>query len=100
MPKPQAQGPLAGNSIAQRRFLSTARTFESSADQAAITSMNRAGLNPEGLLGFLQKLEGQELLPSSQQSEYIRSHPLTRDRIGTVEAAVQKSSHTGKKITG
>ena len=40
-------GSLAGNSVAQRRFLSTARTFESSADQAAIKSMNRAKMNPE-----------------------------------------------------
>jgi predicted Zn-dependent protease len=87
-------GSLAGNSIATRRFLSTARTFESSADQAAIQSMNRAKMNPDGLLTFLEKLEGQELLPSSQQSEYIRSHPLTRDRVGTVQAAVEKSEYT------
>lgn len=91
-------GSIAGSSMAQRRFLSKARTFESSADQAAITSMNKAQLNPEGLLTFLQKLEGQELLPSSQQSEYIRSHPLTRDRISTVQVAVEKSTLTDKKF--
>lgn len=86
-------GTIAGGSMAQRRFLSTARTFESSADQAAIKSLNAAGLNPKGLETFLEKLEGQELLPTSQQSEYIRSHPLTRDRVGTVQAAVQKSDY-------
>lgn len=89
-------GSIAGSSMATRRFLSTARTFESSADQAAITSMNRANMDPEGLLTFLEKLEGQELLPSSQQSEYVRSHPLTRDRVGTVQAAVEKSSNINK----
>lgn len=87
-------GSLAGNSVAQRRFLSTARKFEASADQAALTSMNRAGMNPEGLLTFLQKLEGQELLSTSQQSEYVRSHPLTRNRINTVTAGVEKSKNT------
>jgi len=86
-------GSLAANSVAQRRFLSTARKFEASADQAALTSMNRAGMNPEGLLTFLQKLEGQELLSTSQQSEYVRSHPLTKDRINSVNAGVEKSSN-------
>jgi predicted Zn-dependent protease len=91
-------GSTAGSSIATRRFLSTTRTFESSADQAAIKSMNRAKMNPQGLLSFLKKLEGQELLTTSQQSEYIRSHPLTRDRVGTVKAAVGKSPYNNKSF--
>ncbi|HPD83009.1 MAG: M48 family metalloprotease [Alphaproteobacteria bacterium] len=83
-------GSLAANSVAERRFLSKARTFESTADQAAIKSMNRANISPEGLMTFLEKLEGEEFLPNSQQSEYIRSHPLTRNRIESVQAAVEK----------
>lgn len=86
-------GSLAGSSVAQRRFLAKTRTFESSADQAAITSLNRAGINPSGLMDFLRKLEGEELLTASQQSEYVRTHPLTRNRVSTIEAAVQKSPH-------
>jgi len=86
-------GSVAGGSVAQRRFLSKTRTFESSADQAAITSLKRAKLNPNGLLSFMQKLEGQELLPANQQSEYIRSHPLTRNRIESIRAGVEKSKH-------
>ena len=91
-------GSLAGSSVAQRRFLAKTRTFESSADQAALTSMNRAGMNPEGLATFLKKLEGEELLPSSQQSEYVRSHPLTRNRVNTVESGVQKSKNLDKEF--
>ena len=92
-------GSLAGSSIAQRRFLAKTRTFESSADQAAITSMKRAGMNTEGLLSFMQKLEGQELLPASQQSEYIRSHPLTRNRIQSIETKVKESNNQGKAFS-
>ncbi len=91
-----AAGSLASNSIAQRRFLATSRTYESSADQAAITSMNRAKMNPEPFLTFLQKLEGQELLTANQQSEYVRSHPLTRNRIETVRAKIKKSDYRGE----
>ncbi|MEM6812267.1 MAG: M48 family metalloprotease [Pseudomonadota bacterium] len=86
-------GSIAGNSMAQRRFLATSRTFESSADQAAIQSMEKAGMNPEGLLTFMQKLEGQEYLPTSQQSEYVRTHPLTANRINALQAKVDVSKN-------
>lgn len=89
-------GSLAGNSIAQRRFLAKTRTFESSADQAALVSMERAGLSPEGLLSFMRKLEGQELVPANQQSEYVRSHPLTRNRITRLSSKVEESKNLNK----
>ncbi len=91
-------GSLAANSVAQRRFLAKTRTFESSADQAAITSMERSNMNPEGLLTFMRKLEGQELVPASQQSEYVRSHPLTRNRITRIEAKVNGSNNKDKAL--
>ncbi len=87
-------GSAAGNSMATRRFLSTTRSFEASADQAAIKSMEAANLNPEGLLTFMQKLQGEELLPQTQQSEYIRSHPLTRNRIDALQSRVENSTKT------
>lgn len=94
-----AAGSSAGSHLAQRRFLSTARTYESSADQAAINSMRKAGLDPKGLLTFIEKLEGQELLPASQQSEYMRTHPLTRDRVDTMRAAVEKNESNKPNIS-
>lgn len=85
-------GSAAGNSVATRRFLSKTRTFEASADQGAIKSMEAANINPTGLLTFMRKLEGEELLPQTQQSEYTRSHPLTRNRISALESRVNKST--------
>lgn len=84
------------NSMAQRRFLKYTRAFESSADQAALKFLGNAHLNPTGLETFMHKLEGQELRPESQQSEYVRSHPLTRDRIATIEARVEQSPDKAK----
>ncbi|MBN8520355.1 MAG: M48 family metalloprotease [Alphaproteobacteria bacterium] len=95
---PGAAGAIGtgGSTMAQRGFLKTARTFESSADQFAITKLEKAGLSPQGLATFLGKLSSQELLPTSQQSEYVRTHPLTRDRIQGVEEAVSRSPHKHK----
>lgn len=81
-----------GSSMAERGFLKTARTFESSADQFAISKLETSGFSPRGLATFLEKLSAQELLPTSQQSEYVRTHPLTRDRIDSVDAAVERSA--------
>ncbi len=86
------------SSMAQRRFLSEARKYESGADQAAVRSMIRADINPKGMETFLQKLEDQELMPSSQQSEYVRTHPLTGDRVRAVEARVDESGLENKPL--
>ena len=84
------------SSMAQRGFLKNTRAFESSADQAALKYFAKAQMNPTGFETFLKKLESQELLPSSQQSEYVRSHPLTRDRVDTVALRVDQSPDKDK----
>jgi predicted Zn-dependent protease len=72
-------------SMAARRFFSHSRIQESSADQAALSFLKEAGISSEGLLSFLSKLEDQDILPQSQQSEYIRTHPLSRNRIDALK---------------
>ncbi len=84
------------NSMAQRSFLKYTRTFEASADQAALKFMEGAKINPSGLGSFMHKLESEEFRPTSQQSEYVQSHPLTRDRIETIESRVSQSAYKDK----
>ena len=91
---------MGGNSMAMRRFLTYSRAFESSADQAALKFLDKAQLNPEGLESFMHKLEGQELRPESQQAQYVRTHPLTRDRIDAINLRVGQSPYKGKAYPG
>jgi predicted Zn-dependent protease len=77
--------------LTQRRVLAFSRTQESAADQAGLRFMTEAGVNPMGLATFMQKLADQELLPTSQQNEYLRTHPLSRDRVATLAAAAEAS---------
>lgn len=77
-------------------FLSHSRVNESSADQAALSFMNKAEINPRGLETFFWKLQDQELLPASQQDEYARTHPLTSSRIRAVEEKVDDSPYKDK----
>ncbi len=76
---------MGSNSLAASHYLSHSRLQESSADQAALRFMDGAHMNPTGLESFFHKLESEELLPANQQSAYMRTHPLTRDRIDAIQ---------------
>ncbi len=86
-----AAGISIGQGQAINRFLSFSRVQESSADQAGFRFLTGAGLNPQGLPGFLEKLSSQELLPVSQQSQFVRTHPLSRDRVEALQFKVNDS---------
>lgn len=86
----QAAGGLAAglSSSALRGFLKHTRAEEAAADQAAARFMRAAGVSPTGLLEVHRLFRGQEALSESRQDPYMRSHPLTRDRIRAAEAFV------------
>ena len=79
--------------VATRNFLSHSRVNESAADQAALSYFEAAKYNPDGLVSFLEKLQDQELLPSSRQAEYVRTHPLTRNRVVAIKRRARKSPY-------
>lgn len=56
-----------GQDVALRGLLQYTRTQESSADQAAVTLLEATRQSPRGLLEFMQKLEGQEVLLTDNQ---------------------------------
>ena len=86
----QAAGGIAlgSASSAQRAFLGHTRAEEASADQSGVRYMKSAGASPEGLLETLKIFQGQEVLSVGRQDPYLRSHPLSRDRIRAVQGYV------------
>ncbi|MEZ0261306.1 MAG: M48 family metalloprotease [Alphaproteobacteria bacterium] len=80
----------AGQHAAERALLTHSRIQETAADQSAVQYMKGAGLPLDGLLAFLEKMESEELLPESQQTEYMRTHPLTQDRISYMQGVVDQ----------
>jgi predicted Zn-dependent protease len=80
-----------GGHVAQRSLLKYSRIQESIADQSAIRIMAKANYAPDGMLAMLEKLRGQETLITSRQDPYVRSHPLTSDRITTMREAIAKA---------
>ncbi len=88
----------SGQDIALRNLLSFTRGQEQAADQAAVRYLRGTGASPEGLLEFFRLLEDQEVLLSAQQDPYLRTHPLTSDRISFLERAVGDSPYTGQGV--
>ncbi len=87
-----------GQGIAIRSFLNYTRTQESSADQAALKFLDRAGVSSKGLLEFMNLLGEQELLLPESQDPYVRTHPLTRDRVANIANHVAISPHSNKLL--
>lgn len=82
----------AGASL--RNFLSYTRGQEASADHAALRLLDSTGQSAKGFLEFMQILEDQELLSTANQDPYVRSHPLSSNRITTIRNHVENSAYT------
>ena len=78
--------------VAMRSFLAFSREQESAADSAGLSFMQREKLDPRGLVSFLEKLQAQELLPPERQSQFVRTHPLTRDRVDALRSRVEQQN--------
>lgn len=81
-----------GQTAAMRTFFAFTRAQEGSADEAATQYLEKLGWSSEGLMKMMQRLAGQELLPEGRQVEYVRTHPLTRNRIEAIRNFVETES--------
>jgi predicted Zn-dependent protease len=76
----------AGQQAAMGKFLAFSRTQESSADQAGVTFLSKAGISGRGSLEFFKKIQNQEYRYAIPQDDaYARTHPLTQERIAGLE---------------
>lgn len=86
-----------GQQVAQRNFLAYSRSQEASADQAAASYLESVGESAEGLLEVLHSFAGQESLNAPNQDPFARSHPMSADRIGSLEDRIASSPFKGKQ---
>ena len=90
---------LAGQQAAMGNFLSFTRAQESSADLAGASYLSKAGVNGEGSLDFFKKLGNQEFrLAIPQKDSYGRTHPLSSERIASLEQ-VYRTDRAWKRKT-
>jgi predicted Zn-dependent protease len=82
---------LGAQGVAERAIMQYSVTQEASADHAAMTFLDASGQSARGLLQFFHILQGEELLAGIREDPYLRTHPLTTQRIDYVRNHVEHS---------
>lgn len=81
-----AAGIAAGSAgTARNLFFAHTREEETAADRSGMRFLARAGIDPIALADALSLFAGQEDLSPARQDAYLRSHPLSRDRIRAIK---------------
>jgi len=75
-------------------FLKYTQTQENSADQAAMTFLERTRQSVKGTIEFLRVLQREERMMMGRRDPYLSTHPLTPDRIAFFEEAAARSQYT------
>ncbi len=81
---------LAGTQAGAGSLNAFTRMQESSADQAAIHILQKSKINPKSMTQVLKMLS----LNERGASDYMRSHPLSLDRIETINHQIRKFNHS------
>ncbi|MGE0668649.1 MAG: M48 family metalloprotease [Sphingomonadales bacterium] len=83
----------SGGEFAARSFLLYSRTQESAADQAGLTFLTASGQSGSGLISFFEYLGDQEAMMTENKDPYVRSHPMTQERIDRLRSDAEKSPY-------
>ena len=92
---PDAAGGLMYSSdyFATLTYLGYSRVQEASADQAAATSLDKAGISGKGLVDFFDNFRYQEVFDEARKYRFFQSHPLSSERIDALRVRVEKSKY-------
>lgn len=89
---------LGGQQLAQRGLLSFTRSMENAADQSALFALEQLGWSARGLSALFRRMQDQDALIDDLQDPYIRTHPLTRDRMEAISAHLARSRFTNAPL--
>ena len=90
----EAGAAIAGGTagIINRMMLSHSRTQEAAADQAAVSFLRSADIDPDGLLKVLERFRGQEVLAIGNLDPFVLTHPLSTERMSLLERRINEVS--------
>jgi beta-barrel assembly-enhancing protease len=80
--------------------LNFSRDMEREADRVGFGVFRAAGFAPQGMAAMFERLENANRLTDSGAYPYLRSHPLTVDRIGEARARIESEPRTAPSPGG
>ena len=87
---------VGGQALAAQGQLNFSRDMEREADRVGFGVMNDAGYASRGVSGMFEKLQQANRLNDKGSFPYLRSHPLTTERIAEAQARIQLSLAAAK----
>ena len=93
---PQAASAViaGGQAVAVQGQLNFSRDMEREADRVGYGVMTQAGFAPQGFVSMFEKLQQASRLNDTGGFPYLRSHPLTTERIADMQARHQLLGNT------
>ncbi len=79
---------VGGQAVAQQNQLNFSRDMEREADRTGFSVMAQAGFDPRGFVSMFEKLQLSSRLSDSGAFPYLRSHPLTTERIADMQGRI------------
>lgn len=79
----------AGIAGAAQSSLNYSRMHEREADRLALGTLTNAGIDPEGMIRFFERLQRRSGAAPGRQFEFLRTHPMTAERISAVRDRLQ-----------
>ena len=99
---PQAGAALAvgGQAAVIQQQLNFSRDMEREADRIGYGIMTQAGYAPQGFVGMFEKLQAASRINDNGDWPYLRSHPLTTQRIADMQQRQQALGRAGPPAPG
>lgn len=89
-----AQGASAAIDAANiQSQLGYSRDFEREADRVGFQALTKAGYDPRGMADFFERLQKSTALYENNAPVYLRTHPLTTERISDMQGRAQGTNY-------
>jgi predicted Zn-dependent protease len=76
-----------------QKQLNFTRTYEEEADRIGLQLLQKSGFNTHAMPEFLERLQNSTRLLEGNAPNYMRTHPITSDRIAEIDNRVQKQPY-------
>jgi predicted Zn-dependent protease len=89
---------VGGQAAAAQNQLNFSRDMEREADRIGLGVMTHAGFSPQGFVSMFEKLQESNRFNDSGGFAYLRSHPLTTERIADMQLRVPRTGPTATPL--
>jgi predicted Zn-dependent protease len=83
---------VGGQAVAAQTQLNFSRDMEREADRVGFGVLTQAGFEAQGFVGMFEKLQQASRLNDTGGFPYLRSHPLTTERLSDMQARIPAST--------